>query len=595
MKETLRRFLAETVAPDDEIAFVTVGSPAGIVQPTRDRAALRQAIGRIRARQESIMTGQGAQLTPEQAEQILRGDPSALRLATRLVMEEPGSLLSGRLVPKNMSSDPVPAGLEPGEKGAGIEVERQARRVLAEALSISETSLWTLERVLRGLAPRTGRKICLFVSDGFPVGKDTSEERSQRLRRVIDAATRSGTAVYPLVVTGFAPIGGDAAAVGGAGPAGLRDHVARMAERQRLETLAGLADDTGGFVVRGADAVDTGLVRMLEDDASLYLLAYEPANHSRNGRFRRIAVRLPRHRDYVVRARKGYFARRAGSLDRDQPAPPWLPPSSAEAQLALAADPRLGGIPLHVAVNYVEMAPEGPQAVVKAYLDPAQLPWRKVEGRRKTVLDLVGGVYDAAGRPNGPPFAVQRYELDLGPAEYDALLATGVRFATRVPLKPGRYEVRMLALDAAQAPLGGARQPLEVPDLAQNGLTLSDIFLSSAAAGSGEPAPLRDAQALRHFEASETLVYHVFVYNAARDALGKGDVVLQAQLRSAVGQPYASKPRLALLREKDGVLLPEGNGIPLASVGPGRYELRIVAVDRKTAAAASRSIDFTIE
>jgi hypothetical protein len=153
----------------------------------------------------------------------------------------------------------------------------------------------------------------------------------------------------------------------------------------------------------------------------------------------------------------------------------------------------------------------------------------------------------------------------------------------------------MLALGATQAPLGGARQQLEVPDLATKTLTLSGLFLSSVAAGSGERPSLRDAQALRRFKASDTLVFQVFVYNAARDAEGKGDVVLQAQVSSVHGQPYASKPQRALLREKDGALLPEGNGIPLASVGPGSYELRIVAVDQKSNLMATRSIDFTIE
>jgi VWFA-related protein len=314
VKETLRRFLADTVAPDDEIALVLVGSPAATVKPTRDRAALRQGIERIRARGDSITTGQGAQLTPEQAEQILRGDPSALRLAARLAMDEPGSLFSGRFIPKNGSSDPVPAGVEPGEKAAAIDAEKQARRILAEALSISEISLGTLERVLRALAPFPGRKLCLFVSDGFLVGRGTSEEQTSRLQQVIDAGTRSGTAVYPLLAGALAPIGGDAAAVGGAGPAGLRDRVARMAEQQRMETLQGLADDTGGLVVRGTDAIGVGLARMLEDGESVYLLGYEPTNQKRNGRFRRLVVRVLRHRDYVVRTRKGYFAPDAKKL-----------------------------------------------------------------------------------------------------------------------------------------------------------------------------------------------------------------------------------------------------------------------------------------
>jgi len=304
----LRHFLEDVVAPEDEIALVVVGSPSLTVQPTRDRAALRQAADRLRPRGESIMTGQGAQLTPEQAEQILRGDPSALKLAARLEMEEPGSTYSGRFVPKNVASGPLPAGVDPGELAAAIDAERQAHRVLAEAVAISDLSLRTLDRVLRGMAPLAGRKLCVFVSDGFLIGRGTSEEQPKRMQLVVDAATRAGTPVYPLFAGGLAPIGGDAAAVGSAGPAGLRDHVARFAEQQRMETLESLAEDTGGEVVRGADAIDASLLRIVQDEAATYLLAYEPSNQQHNGRFRRLTVLLPRHRDYVVRARKGYFA-----------------------------------------------------------------------------------------------------------------------------------------------------------------------------------------------------------------------------------------------------------------------------------------------
>ena len=96
--------------------------------------------------------------------------------------------------------------------------------------------------------------------------------------------------------------------MGGAGPAGLRDRVARASEQQTLETLQGLADDTGGFLVRGSDTISAGLLRMLQDNESVYLLAYEPSNQKHDGRFRKLVVRLPRHRDYVVRTRRGYFA-----------------------------------------------------------------------------------------------------------------------------------------------------------------------------------------------------------------------------------------------------------------------------------------------
>ena len=47
---------------------------------------------------------------------------------------------------------------------------------------------------------------------------------------------------------------------------------------------------------------------MLADNEAFYLIAYEPTNTKRDGRFRRIELRLPRHPDFSVRTRAGYLA-----------------------------------------------------------------------------------------------------------------------------------------------------------------------------------------------------------------------------------------------------------------------------------------------
>jgi VWFA-related protein len=384
VRAALLRFLDETSAADDDITLVSVGSPAGIVQPTRDRAAVKQALGHINARGNSVPSGQGAQLTPEQAEQILRGEQAALQLGTRLTADAAGLDFMDRQSAKNDWSAPTALGSDPDNTAAAIDVQTQARSILAQALSRSESTLWTIADVLRSLAPIPGRKLCVLVSDGFLVGKGTSDGRMHEVQQVIDAATRSGTAIYPLVVSGAAPGGDDASGVGSGAPSGLSERVAKVSEQQRLEALEGLANDTGGFVVRGGDGMTAGLARMLQDGESAYLLGYEPANQKRDGRFRKLAIRLPQHPDYLARTRRGYFAPDARKRDAEgkRAARP-LPLTAVEAQQALGAPLPANGVPVRLAAGYVGLPPGAAQAVVKVQVDAAGLGWKESAGRER--------------------------------------------------------------------------------------------------------------------------------------------------------------------------------------------------------------------
>jgi hypothetical protein len=71
--------------------------------------------------------------------------------------------------------------------------------------------------------------------------------------------------------------------------------------------------------------------------------------------------------------------------------------------------------------------------------------------------------------------------------------------------------------------------------------------------------------------------------------------VIQAQVWSQSKVVAASKPQPATQLVKDGVSIPQANGMSLESLAPGLYQLRIVVVDRQANATAFRSIDFTVD
>jgi len=607
-KQALRRFVAEFLGPDDRVAIVTSSGPGGVQELTRDRAALQAAIERLSVQQANVLPAQGSQMTAAQAELILRGDPNALQLATRMMADEPGSVFSGQ---SPQAAVEAAGGFNPAsvidakDRAAAQEVRRQARAILAEALRFSEATLSQVDDVLRSLASVPGRKLCLLVSDGFLVGMGTSDEQTRHLRAVIDAATRSGAVVYALDAHGLATTGGDSSVAGAPAPPGLRERVDRLVAQQFRETLSGLANDTGGFLVRGTNELATGLRRMLEDNDAYYLMAYEPTNTKRDGRFRKIEVRLPRHAGLVVRTRRGYLApddrKSADKLHPSgarAPAPPVL--DEAEARAVLASPIPSNGIPVRLVVDYLDLPPAGSQAIVRVHANLAGLRWRQADGRQRADLELVGGVFDSNGGPVGPPFG-RRFDLDLTRSEHEQAQKAGLHYQNRVVLGPGRFEVRLIAREPALAPLGGAVQWVEIPDLAAGKLTLSSVFLSTSAATAGDATrdgggeALRDVQTLRRFKRSENLYFQLYVYNVREGDQAASDVVLQAQILSG-GKPIAaSKPQPVTLDWKDGVLLPQSSAMGLESLTPGRYELRIVVVDRNTKATVYRDVDFTVE
>ena len=213
-------------------------------------------------------------------------------------------------------------------------------------------------------------------------------------------------------------------------------------------------------------------------------------------------------------------------------------------------------------------------------------------------VDILGGVYDAAGQPVGPAFGRRN---DVAAAEAAKARQEGVQFYQRLALPPGRYEIRLAARDEKLTQLGGASQWVEIPNLKDGTLTLSGVFLSTAAPKAGGPggeasaADLRDVQALRRFNARDNLYFQVYVYNLRQATDGVSDAVLQAQLRQGETLVAASQPQPITIQRKDGQLLPQTNGMPLEGLPKGRYELRVVVMDKKASATISRQIDFSIE
>ena len=77
------------------------------------------------------------------------------------------------------------------------------------------------------------------------------------------------------------------------------------------KVLQDLAEETGGrsFYPYHVDDLDQSFQDIGDELRNQYSIAYNPTNHSLDGRYHKIKIEMPDHKGYQARARRGYFAR----------------------------------------------------------------------------------------------------------------------------------------------------------------------------------------------------------------------------------------------------------------------------------------------
>jgi VWFA-related protein len=129
------------------------------------------------------------------------------------------------------------------------------------------------------LARQPGRKTIILITDG----QDTTSRL--KIGDAIDEALRAEVVIYSIGI-------GDPGY--GVNDGGLKK----------------LSEATGGRAVmpRSNRELDQAFAQLEQDLRQQYLLAYEPANETPDGSFRKIEVRVANRKDIRVRHRRGYYA-----------------------------------------------------------------------------------------------------------------------------------------------------------------------------------------------------------------------------------------------------------------------------------------------
>src|SRR5262249_43870725 len=141
------------------------------------------------------------------------------------------------------------------------------------------------------------KKSVIYFSGGV---QRTGTENESQLRAAINAATKANLSFYTVDVRGLQAIipGGNAAGGGSRGGGGSSVYSGRGVLSQyssnfsSQETLVTLANDTGGKAFLDSNDFTPAFTQVHEDTSFYYLLGYISNNPQRDGRYRRITVRL---------------------------------------------------------------------------------------------------------------------------------------------------------------------------------------------------------------------------------------------------------------------------------------------------------------
>ena len=587
MRKALERFLEEDLRDEDQVALVTTSGTSALSQEfTNDRAALLRVLSRLSPQGRRVDWASVPRITDYQAELIEGGDVMALDAAVQEILQE---------------------GLIQDAGTAEQMARHKARAVLAEAVANSRLTLEVLESLCRGLSGLTGRKALFFVSDGFLTGLSARSGSGFDIRRIADAGTRAGVVVYAL----------DTRALLASAPAMSASSITRPmpmtlgtieAMRSRSveatrDAMHALAADTGGFLVENSNNLRAGLRQLLKDTETYYVLAYEPANTKRDGSFRKVEVRLPGVQGVKIRTRSGYFApdeRRDAADQAGEAAVRQAEQRRAEMRLALGSLAPLTAIPVRFAADFVHLDGAS-QVMVSAAVDVSTIPYVRRGDRREATVETGGLVLDEAGRV-ALALDTERSVMGLNDADHARLLRHGLPYTRAVVLPPGQYQVRLAVRDEATGLLGSAWRRVEVPDLAQDRLALSGLFLlkdegaalAELPAQPGAAPTLHSVQALPRFTRSENLYAQVHAYNPKRNAAGAADLVAQAAVLRG-GAVLATAAPEAMAEGETPKSVSHVSRIGLRQFEPGDYELRVTVTDRNANAIIARSVGFTVE
>jgi VWFA-related protein len=450
----------------------------------------------------------------------------------------------------------------------------------------TDRRLGALRSIAQQLAKVDQKKSLIYFSSGMD---RTGIENQSELRAAINAAVRANLSIYTTDSRGLQAIvpGGEAqnASLRGTSPfsgqATLNQYNSNFTTQ---ETLVTLASATGGRAFLDTNDFSQVFKGVQQDTSSYYILGYHSTNPVRDGRYRRITVRVNRP-GLKLDFRHGYYApadfRHSTQEDRE-----------AQLEQELTSDLPSTDLPVYLSTGYFRMADNRFYVPVSLIVPGKEIPFTHKSDQDKATLDVLGVVLD----PGKHPVSQIRDTVKLSVNTSDLVQHKNVQYGNGFVLPPGDYHLKFVVREHESGRIGSFETDLAIPDLKSQPLKMSSVILASqlqpaSKQKTGNPL-VRDGSevipSVTHvFSAAQHLYLYYEVYDPARQAAassdsGKAGVHVLTNVAFFIGKTQAYATPLV---EASQMNAPDRRAtvfqldVPLSQLKPGFYTCQVNVID----------------
>ena len=461
----------------------------------------------------------------------------------------------------------------------------------------NDVRLRALKTVCQELTPIQQKKALLYFSAGM---RRSGDDNQIELRSATSTCNRGNVSIYAVDTRGLQAVSaGGSAANRGNGRSLLTGSGMRGFQQlnQSQETLTTLSADTGGRAFTDTNDFGDAFARVQNDLAAYYLLGYSSTNPARDGRFRRIQVRVnrPDLKALQVEARPGYYAGRsfANTSSRDR-----------EAQLddQLSAAVSSTDVPMVLGTGYFRQQGNdrgGDRFYVPIAMAVPGFAVPVAEKATEVQLDVKGEVRDEQGRVIGRI----RETIKVPSGGADTLAGRQVFYQSGLTLPPGRFVVKVVLRENTGGGVGSFEAPIVVPQLNAQSMKVSSVVMSTqvqkAPGGRSDNPLIRDGvQLLPNLTRAVGRNQKVYFYYEVYDpALAEQSPDLRTSLAFYRGgvkvfeTPMVTRTTVDEANRRAVVFQFE---VPAEQFQPGAYTCQINIVDAIASTVAFPRLSFVV-